>query len=107
MNTQSLKCASVWSEARNMPPGPSWRTASIANSSSLIPIPPERTSNTRRISRSSTNFSYEAVRPPSSQPAACITRSQPPIIVAHSVFVVSTADWTSSAFDEHSPPPPR
>ena len=61
----------------------------------------------RSTSRSSANFSYDIVRPPSSQPAACSTRSQPERYVPQSDIADSVAACASSALADVSPPPPR
>ncbi len=81
--------------------------ASSARCSSSTSSPSPIHENIRRSSRSSTIFSCDETRPPSSQPAACITMSLPAMNVAHSDIDVSYAAWASTAFDEQSPPPPR
>src|SRR5580692_7003429 len=45
------------------------------------------------------NFSYEVVKPLSSQPAACRMKLQPPNRAPHRLICDSYADWASGMFD--------
>ena len=47
------------------------------------------------------NFSYEALRPPSSQPAAWTTMFAPPVSAPHSDICVSQIACASGALDTH------
>ena len=86
-----------------MPAGPSSRIASYARCSASTTTPSRSRSNIFSTSTSSTNFSNDAVRPPSSQPAACSTRSEPEWYVAQSAIAVSYADCASTALPRAEP----
>src|SRR3984957_17016668 len=73
--------------------------ASTAKSSALAPGGGKISANICSISISSMNFSYEVVRPLSSQPAACSRKLQPPMSAPHRLICDSYADCASGALE--------
>src|SRR5580693_2304291 len=89
----------VWAQPKKCPPGPTSATASRAMSAAPPPTGWNTSANICSISMSRMNFSYEVVRPLSSQPAACSTKLQPPNSAPHRLICDSYADWASGMFD--------
>ena len=92
---------------RKWPPWPTSRWASNARSSSVISSGVNSFCSSSSTWTSITYFSKHETRPPSSQPAVCITKLVPARKVGSIVISDSQAAWASGTCEELSPPPAR
>src|SRR5205823_13542617 len=89
----------VCAAAKKCPPGPTSATASTPISSAEASTGWKSSANICSISTSRMNFSSDAVSPPSSQPAACSMKWQPPSSAPHRLIWDSYTAWASGALE--------